>query len=46
MSCTGRRETGGSAFTPSCFYGYRLDAADRVPNLVRTYAGSQAAIGQ
>ncbi|WP_405089795.1 cellulose binding domain-containing protein [Micromonospora sp. NBC_01392] len=46
VSCTGQRETGGSAFTPSSFYSYRLDAADQVPNLVRTYAGPQAAIGQ
>ncbi|MGA4687750.1 RICIN domain-containing protein [Micromonospora sp. AB353] len=46
VSCTGQRETGGSAFTPSSFYSYKLDPADQVPNLVRTYAGPQAAIGQ
>ncbi|ADU10251.1 MULTISPECIES: cellulose binding domain-containing protein [Micromonospora] len=46
VGCTGQRETGGSAFTPSSFYSYRLDPAAQVPALLRTYAGPQAAIGQ
>ncbi|MFI6708800.1 RICIN domain-containing protein [Nonomuraea sp. NPDC050478] len=45
VSCTGQRETGGSAFTPTSFYSYRLDAASDVPSLLRTYAGPQASIG-
>ena len=45
VSCTGRQDTSGSAFTPSSFYSYTLDAASAVPNLVRTYAGPQANIG-
>lgn len=46
VGCTGQRETGGSAFTPSSFYSYRLDPAAQVPAMVRTYAGPQVAIGQ
>ncbi|MEV0617754.1 RICIN domain-containing protein [Nonomuraea sp. NPDC050404] len=46
VSCTGQRETGGSAFTPSSFYSYTAHPAADVPGLVRTYAGPQAAIGQ
>lgn len=45
VSCSGQQETGGSAFTPSSFYSYRLDPASAVPNMLRTYAGPQAAIG-
>ena len=45
VSCTGRQETSGSAFTPSSFYSYTLDAAADVPSLVKTYAGPQANIG-
>jgi len=45
VSCTGRQDTSGSAFTPSSFYSYSLDAASAVPNLVRTFAGPQANIG-
>ncbi|OON28026.1 MULTISPECIES: RICIN domain-containing protein [unclassified Micromonospora] len=46
VSCTGQRETGGSAFTPSSFYSYTLHPASEVPSMLRTYAGPQAAIGQ
>ncbi|HTJ31873.1 MAG TPA: RICIN domain-containing protein [Dactylosporangium sp.] len=45
VSCTGRQDTSGSAFTPSSFYSYTLDPAADVPNLVKTYAGPQADIG-
>ena len=45
VSCTGRQETGGSAFTPSSFYSYTLDPVADVPSLVKTYAGPQANIG-
>ncbi|WP_050795834.1 RICIN domain-containing protein [Parafrankia sp. EUN1f] len=45
VNCTGKQQTGGSAFTPSSFYSYRLDPAAQVPSLVRTYAGPQAGIG-
>ncbi|MEO3860766.1 RICIN domain-containing protein [Acrocarpospora sp. B8E8] len=45
VSCTGQRETGGSAFTPSSFYSYTLDSANNVPNLVRNGSGPQANIG-
>ncbi|GIF96545.1 RICIN domain-containing protein [Catellatospora citrea] len=45
VNCTGKQQTLGSAFTPSSFYAYTLDAAADVPNLLRTYAGPQADIG-
>ncbi|GAA1392760.1 RICIN domain-containing protein [Catellatospora coxensis] len=45
VNCTGKQQTLGSAFTPSSFYSYTLDAAADVPNLLRTYAGPQANIG-
>ncbi|MEU6411567.1 RICIN domain-containing protein, partial [Microbispora sp. NPDC046933] len=45
VGCTGRQESGGSAFTPSSFYSYTLDPAANVPSLVKTYAGPQADIG-
>ncbi|WP_155372792.1 RICIN domain-containing protein [Catellatospora vulcania] len=45
VNCTGTQQTLGSAFTPSSFYSYTLDAAADVPNLLRTYAGPQANIG-
>ncbi|WP_433375539.1 RICIN domain-containing protein [Actinoplanes sp. CA-142083] len=45
VSCTGRQETSGSAFTPSSFYSYTLDSAANVPSLVKTYSGPQASIG-
>jgi pectate lyase len=35
----------GSAFDPRSFYSYALDPAADVPDLVRTYAGPQASIG-
>ncbi|WP_433379754.1 RICIN domain-containing protein [Actinoplanes sp. CA-142083] len=44
VSCTGRQETSGSAFTPSSFYSYTLDSAANVPSLVKTYSGPQANI--
>ncbi|MEV6694972.1 RICIN domain-containing protein [Micromonospora sp. NPDC051196] len=46
VSSSGKQQTGGSAFTPSSFYSYRLDPASQVPSLVRTYAGPQSNIGQ
>jgi len=45
VSCTGTQTTSGSAFTPSSFYSYTLDATANVPTLVKTYAGPQANIG-
>ncbi|WP_327003005.1 RICIN domain-containing protein [Dactylosporangium sp. NBC_01737] len=45
VNCTGQQKTLGSAFTPSSFYSYTLDAAADVPSLLRTYAGPQANIG-
>ncbi|GIM89556.1 RICIN domain-containing protein [Paractinoplanes toevensis] len=42
--CSGRQETLGSAFTPSSFYSYTLDAASAVPSVVKTYSGPQAGI--
>ncbi|MEV0453621.1 RICIN domain-containing protein [Catellatospora methionotrophica] len=45
VSCTGKQQTLGSAFTPGSFYAYTLDAAADVPTLLRTYAGPQANIG-
>jgi pectate lyase len=45
VSCTGKQQTLGSAFTPNSYYPYTLDPAADVPNLVRTYAGPQANIG-
>ncbi|GII77221.1 hypothetical protein Sru01_22030 [Sphaerisporangium rufum] len=45
VSCTGQKETGGSAFTPGSFYSYTLDPASSVPSIVKTYAGPQADIG-
>ncbi|MEU9830364.1 cellulose binding domain-containing protein [Streptosporangium sp. NPDC048047] len=45
VSCTGQRETGGSAFDPKSFYSYTLDPTANVPSLLKTYAGPQANIG-
>jgi pectate lyase len=45
VSCTGRQETSGSAFTPGSFYSYTLDPAADVPSLVKTYSGPQANLG-
>ena len=45
VDCTGKQSTSGSAFNPSSFYSYTLDPAADVPNLVRTYSGPQANIG-
>ncbi|MEU4240252.1 RICIN domain-containing protein [Actinoplanes sp. NPDC026619] len=44
VNCTGNQTTLGSAFTPSSFYSYTLDAASAVPSLVKTYSGPQANI--
>ncbi|MEV4286184.1 hypothetical protein AB0K40_11840 [Nonomuraea bangladeshensis] len=44
-ACTGQQETGGSAFAPSSFYSYSLDAASRVSALVQAGAGAQSDIG-
>ncbi|XVU20984.1 RICIN domain-containing protein [Actinoplanes sp. CA-054009] len=44
VNSTGRRETSGSAFTPSSFYSYTLDPTANVPSLVSTYSGPQADI--
>ncbi|KUL23950.1 RICIN domain-containing protein [Actinoplanes awajinensis] len=44
VNSTGKQVTGGSAFTPSTFYAYVLDAAADVPALVKTYSGPQADI--
>jgi pectate lyase len=44
VSCTGAQVTGGSAFTPSSFYSYTLDAAANVPTRVKTYAGPRTDI--
>ncbi|MGA4992557.1 hypothetical protein [Nonomuraea bangladeshensis] len=43
--CTGQQETGSSAFTPSSFYSYSLDAGSQVPALVQAGAGPQSNIG-
>ncbi|WP_434739492.1 cellulose binding domain-containing protein [Micromonospora sp. SH-82] len=45
VDSSGRRESGGSAFDPSSFYPYALHPAAQVPDLLRTHAGPQAAIG-
>jgi len=45
VSCTGQQETTGTTFKPSDYYDYTLDAAADVPELVSTYAGPQASIG-
>ena len=45
VSCTGNQTTSGSAFTPSSFYSYTLDATANVPTIVKTYSGPQANIG-
>jgi pectate lyase len=45
VSCTGKQQTLGSAFTPSSFYSYTLDPAADVPSLVKTYSGPQANLG-
>ncbi|MBB5867957.1 pectate lyase [Allocatelliglobosispora scoriae] len=45
VNCSGKALTSGSAFNPSSFYSYTLDAASSVPSLVTTYAGPQSTIG-
>ncbi|WP_198943116.1 pectate lyase family protein, partial [Actinophytocola xanthii] len=45
VNCTGRQQSGGSAFTPGSFYAYSLDPASGVPALVRASAGPRPDIG-
>lgn len=42
---SGKVTSKGSAFNPSSFYSYTLHNAADVPNMLRQYAGPQAAIG-
>jgi pectate lyase len=44
VNSTGKQQTLGSAFTPSSFYAYTLDAAADVPSIVKAYSGPQASI--
>ena len=43
---TGKQVINGSAFTPSRFYPYILDAAADVPALLAKYAGPQTNINK
>jgi pectate lyase len=45
VDCTGDRVTSGSAFTPSDYYSYTLDAASALPTLLDAYAGPQSWLG-
>lgn len=45
VNSSGRQVTNGSAFNPSSYYPYTLDAAADVPALLKKYAGPQADIG-
>ncbi|WP_436522963.1 RICIN domain-containing protein [Actinoplanes sp. HUAS TT8] len=45
VNSSGKQVTNGSAFTPSSYYAYTLDAAADVPALLKQYAGPQATIG-
>ncbi|WP_033337489.1 RICIN domain-containing protein [Catenuloplanes japonicus] len=45
VSCTGKQQTSGNAFTPSSFYAYTLDPAANVPALLAQYSGPQSNIG-
>ncbi len=42
---SGRNESGGTAFDPKTFYGYTLDAAAKVPALLKAGAGPRSSIG-
>ncbi|MFI9153078.1 pectinesterase family protein [Streptomyces sp. NPDC053367] len=43
---SGRNESGGgTAFDPRQYYGYTLDAADKVPSLVKSGAGPRTSLG-
>ncbi|MFI1989858.1 RICIN domain-containing protein [Actinoplanes sp. NPDC020271] len=45
VNSSGKQQTNGSAFTPSSYYSYTLDAAADVPALLKKYTGPQADIG-
>ncbi|MBC9711685.1 pectate lyase [Streptomyces sp. TRM66268-LWL] len=42
---SGRNESGGTAFDPKTFYRYTLDAAAKVPELLKAGAGPRSSIG-
>ncbi|WP_155058923.1 pectinesterase family protein [Streptomyces blattellae] len=42
---SGRNESGGTAFDPKTYYGYTLDNAADVPNLLKSGAGPRSSIG-
>jgi pectinesterase len=44
VNSKGKATTNGTAFDPKSFYPYTLDAASKVPSLLKTYAGPQANI--
>ncbi|MEU4353368.1 pectinesterase family protein [Streptomyces virginiae] len=46
VNTTGRNESGGTAFDPTTYYPYSLDAAADVPSKVKSGAGPRAAIGR
>ncbi|MFD3722328.1 pectinesterase family protein [Streptomyces sp. NPDC058674] len=46
VNTTGRNESGGTAFDPTTYYRYTLDAAADVPSKVKSGAGPRSAIGR
>jgi pectinesterase len=42
---SGRNESGGTAFDPKTYYSYTLDAAAKVPSLLKSGAGPRSSIG-
>ncbi|WP_411104952.1 pectinesterase family protein [Streptomyces sp. cmx-4-9] len=46
VDTTGRNESGGTAFDPTTYYRYTLDAAADVPSKVKSGAGPRSAIGR
>ncbi|MGW0754923.1 pectinesterase family protein [Streptomyces sp. NPDC002814] len=42
---SGRNESGGTAFDPKTYYGYTLDQAADVPNLLKSGTGPRGSIG-
>ncbi|OKK21867.1 pectate lyase [Streptomyces sp. CB00455] len=46
VDTTGRNESGGTAFDPTTYYRYSLDATADVPAKVKSGAGPRAAIGR
>ncbi|MFD3869481.1 pectinesterase family protein [Streptomyces sp. NPDC058623] len=46
VDTTGRNESGGTAFDPTTYYRYTLDAAADVPSKVKSGAGPRPAIGR